>query len=90
MDLKFFVNFVYQKGESMLSKSFENEILKNLYLLEEDHQNKVLLYIKSLLKKSKGEPNDLLKFAGIFDPKELEQISKAIEEDCEKIDKNDW
>ncbi|MFN6946264.1 MAG: hypothetical protein ACK4ND_15045 [Cytophagaceae bacterium] len=74
----------------MLSKSFENEILKNLNLLEKDQQNRVLNYIKSLLKNSKGTQIDLLKFAGSFDPKEIQQISKAIEDDCENIDKNEW
>ena len=74
----------------MLRKTLENEILKGLNLLEKEHQNKVLDYIKSLLKLSKGSQPTLLKFAGSFDLAELQQISKAIEDGCENIDKNEW
>ena len=74
----------------MISKSLENEILKSLNLLEKEQQDRVLNYIKSLLKRSKGSQANLLQFAGSFDSKELEQISKAIEDGCENIDKNEW
>jgi hypothetical protein len=74
----------------MVTKAFETEILRSLNLLERDQQNKVLDYIKSLLKFSKSNQHDMLRFAGDFSPKELELMSQAIEEGCEGIDKNEW
>jgi hypothetical protein len=75
----------------MLSKAFENEFLRNLGLLSKEQQNKVLSYAKSLLKRTKNSnQQDLLQFAGSIDPKDIQEISKAIEAGCENIDKNEW
>jgi hypothetical protein len=75
----------------MLSKAFENEFLKNLNLLDKEQQNKVLTYIKSLLKKSKANNHsELLQFAGSLDPKDAQEMLIAIEAGCENIDKNEW
>jgi hypothetical protein len=39
----------------------------------------------------KGTPgNDLLRFAGSIDPSDLEAMSQAIAEGCEKVDLNAW
>jgi hypothetical protein len=51
-----------------------------------------LNYVLSFL----GEPirgtpgKELLKFVGLFPPEDLEQIKRAIEEDCGKIDASEW
>ena len=75
----------------MSSKAFENEFLKSLSLLSEEQQNKVLSYIKSLLKRTKNSSQqELLQFAGSIDPKGIQEISTAIEAGCENIDKNEW
>jgi len=74
----------------MISKTFENEFLKNLSLLNKEQQNKVLVYIKSLLSRTKQPNRDLLQLAGSIDPQDLRQMSEAIEAGCENIDKNEW
>lgn len=74
----------------MTSKAFENEFLKGLNLLSKEQQNKVISYVKALLKKTKSNSNGLLQFAGNFNTKDVQEISAAIEAGCENIDKNEW
>ncbi|HEX5167783.1 MAG TPA: hypothetical protein VFW11_01315 [Cyclobacteriaceae bacterium] len=73
----------------MKSKAFENEFLKNLEKLTQEQQEKALAYIKSLLKRDSGNER-LLQFAGSLDPTSLREMSEAIEEGCENIDKDEW
>ena len=74
----------------MLSKAFENEFFKNLTLLSKEQQSKVLAYVKSLLKKTRNTNQELLQLAGSIDPKDIREMSAAIEAGCENIDKNEW
>ena len=74
----------------MLSKAFENEFFKNLTLLSKEQQSKVLAYVKSLLKRKKNTNHELLQLAGSIDPKDIREMSAAIEAGCENIDKNEW
>lgn len=75
----------------MASKTFENEFLKDLDLLSKEQQNKVISYVKALLKRTKAsQHNGLLQFAGSLNPKDVQEISSAIEAGCESIDKNEW
>jgi hypothetical protein len=74
----------------MLSKAFENEFFKNLALLSKEQQSKVLAYVKSLLKRKKNTNQELLQLAGSIDPKDIREMSAAIEAGCENIDKNEW
>ena len=75
----------------MTSKNSENEFLKNFGLLNGEQQKKVLAYVRSLLKRTKGTPmQNLLQFAGSIDTKSIQEISTAIGEDCENVDKNEW
>lgn len=68
----------------MPSKAFETEFLKNLELLSKGQQDKVLSYAKSLLKGTKNSTQQgLLQFAGSIDPKDIQEISTAIEAGCE-------
>jgi len=75
----------------MASKAFENEFLKTLELLSKEQQNRVIAYVKELLKRTKGNNQQaLLQFAGCFKTKDVQEISSAIEAGCENIDKNEW
>ncbi len=74
----------------MVSKAFENEFFKNLTLLSKEQQRKVLAYAKSLLKRTKNTNQELLQLAGSIDPKDIREMSAAIEAGCENIDKNEW
>ena len=68
------------------------EIVERLDKLTPGQQKHILNSILSLL----GEPirgtsgKELLKFAGLFPPEDLEQIKQAIEEDCGQIDVSEW
>ncbi len=75
----------------MESKAFENEFLRNLGLLSKEQQNKVLSYVKLLLKRTRNTNQQaLLQFAGSIDREGIREISAAIEAGCENIDKNEW
>ncbi|GAB1444419.1 MAG: hypothetical protein KF860_14175 [Cyclobacteriaceae bacterium] len=75
----------------MASKTFESEFLKGLDLLSKEQQGKVISYIKALLKRTNsGQHSGLLQFAGSLNPKDVKEISSAIEAGCENIDKNEW
>ena len=68
------------------------EIVDRLDKLNPWQQKQILNYVLSFL----GEPirgtpgKELLKFVGLFPPEDLEQIKRAIEEDCGKIDASEW
>ena len=75
----------------MALKTFENEFLKTLELLSKEQQNRVIAYVKALLKRTKSNnQQDLLQFAGSFKSNDVQEISSAIEAGCENIDKNEW
>lgn len=75
----------------MASSAFENEFIKNLELLSKEQQNKVITYVKALLKITKNNNHQaLLQFAGSFRSKDVQEISAAIAAGCENIDKNEW
>jgi hypothetical protein len=75
----------------MASKTFENEFLKGLDLLSKEQQDKVISYIKALLKRTKSSQHSgLLQFAGSLNPNDVQEINSAIEGGCENIDKNEW
>ena len=74
----------------MESKAFKTELVRNLSLLSREQQNKVMSYIKTLLKRPKNvNQQDLLQFAGTIDFKGIREMSAAIEAGCEKIDTNE-
>jgi predicted CopG family antitoxin len=52
-------------------------------------QNKVLDYIRSLLKSKRKERNFMV-YHGSLDSKDANKIRKTIEDGCEKIDHNEW
>ena len=68
------------------------EIVERLDKLTPIQQKQILNSILSYL----GEPirgtsgKELLKFVGLFPPEDLEEIKKAIEEDCGKVDASEW
>ena len=55
-------------------------------------QKKILKYIRELtLSEKKGVPGkSLLKYAGSIPQDDLKTMSEAIENDCGKIDANEW
>ncbi len=54
-----------------------------------DLQHRVLDFAKSLVPKG-VEGKSLLRFEGFIPADDLERISKAIEEGCDKVDVSEW
>lgn len=67
------------------------EIKNHLLTLTPEQQKKVLQYIKSFSSPSKESSGKLLlKFIGAIDKADLEKMTLAIEDGCEKIDYAEW
>lgn len=66
-----------------------NNIQYSFGQLSQYQQRKLIEFIESMIsaKRNKG---DLLKFAGSIEPEELKKMELAINEGCEKIDRNEW
>ena len=68
------------------------EIVERLDKLTPVQQKQVLNSVLSFL----GEPirgisgKELLEFSGLFPPEDLEEIKRAIEEDCGHVDASEW
>jgi hypothetical protein len=73
----------------MQTKAFEEEVLKNLDLLNSYEQEKALAYIKSLLPRERDQTK-LLQWAGKLDEKSILEMKTAIEDGCEKVEEDAW
>ena len=69
-----------------------SQVVQQLESLPENLQRQVLGYIQGLQSEPQvGAPaTQMLKFAGSIESEELEAISSAIEDGCEKVDANEW
>ena len=76
----------------MIDAAIQSELLKELERLPPPLQQKVVDFAHSLVQaKTRGTPGDkLLRFAGIMTPEEGKEFLRAIEEDCERVDSNEW
>ncbi|RJP21781.1 MAG: hypothetical protein C4527_22980 [Candidatus Omnitrophota bacterium] len=70
----------------------ELEIYNSINQLDASQKKQVLDYVHSLIseKKRGTQGKDLLRFAGIIQKEDIEIISRAIEQDCESINLNEW
>ena len=68
------------------------EIVQRLENLSPGQQRQVLDFTLQLSGESpKGiSGKELLEFAGLFPPEDLEEMKRAIEEDCGQIDESEW
>lgn len=76
----------------MINQVFKDELLEKLNMLSTEEQQEVLDFTRSLAdKKLVGTPKrELLKFAGLIDKEDLNLMRRVIEEDCERVDPNEW
>jgi len=75
--------------------TLQNDLLNYLGQLGSDDQAKVVDFARTLAGTSKakklGVPGkELLKFAGTIPHDDLMEMKRVIEEDCERIDPNEW
>jgi mRNA-degrading endonuclease RelE of RelBE toxin-antitoxin system len=68
--------------------SISKEMQKSIQSLDKTDQNKVLNYVRSLLKNKKG--SDFPTYFGSLTKEDAKSIKNAVEEGCKKIDHNEW
>lgn len=69
-----------------------DEVIEKLKILPHDQQRQVLEFARALaLSIPRGVPGrELLRFAGALPPEEIQLMSEAIEQGCERIDGDEW
>ena len=73
----------------MTTQSVKDNLMTQIDKLPHDLQARVLDIIKALTPKG-VEGKSLLRFEGSISADDLQLMSKAIEEGCEKVDINEW
>jgi hypothetical protein len=75
-----------------INTSVKGEIIEQLDALPYELQRRVLDFTRALtLSAPKGVPGrQLLHFAGLIQPDDLQVMAQAIEAGCERIDLNEW
>jgi hypothetical protein len=73
----------------MAKTSIKDNIIAQLNSLPYDLQLRVLDFAKTLIPRG-VEGKSLLRFGGVISPDDLQLMSKAIEEGCEKVDVSEW
>ena len=76
----------------MLNVTVKKEIINQMGQLDYEHQKRVLDFARALAVTSlKGVPGkQLLSFAGTIPADDLKAMEQAIENNCEKVDLNEW
>ena len=76
----------------MVDPSLHREIFEQLGRLPVDQQRRVLEFVRTLASgEAVGVPGkEILRFAGMFDTADLKEMEKVIQEECERIDLNEW
>jgi len=69
-----------------------DEIIARVDSLPPDLQERVLHFVTSLGDPTqRGEPGAALRaFSGSLDPLSAEEMTRAIEEECERVDDDEW
>jgi hypothetical protein len=74
----------------------KRNIIKQLDNLTEEQLDKVLRFARTLEPRKETQPSpsksggNLLRFVGLIPKDDMNEIAKAIEEDCERIDYDQW
>jgi hypothetical protein len=74
----------------MATTTLQKELLETLHILTPTQQQQVLSYARSLPASKGTRGLELLSFAGAIDKNDLENISLAVQTNCEHIDSNEW
>ena len=76
----------------MPDPELENQIAGQVKKLDSEQQRQVLAFVSRLAgTKPPSVPGQALhKFAGAIDPGDLEIMARVIEEECERVNLNEW
>lgn len=72
--------------------SIIDEVVEQLRVMPQDLQSRVLEFARMLVKTEvRGTSGqELLRFAGSIPADDLQLMREAIEQDCERVDANEW
>ncbi len=73
-----------------MTKTVKDEIIDQVDRLDAPQQRKVLDFARRLTVPAGTPGRDLMLFVGCIDPADLDAMSHAIQEGCEKIEPNAW
>lgn len=75
-----------------MNVSIIDEVVEQLKSMPQHLQSQVLEFVRALVKAEvRGTPGrQLLHFAGSIPSDDLQLMREAIEQDCERVDVNDW
>ena len=75
-----------------MSESVIPTVVEQMLVLPDDVQRQVLNYLQDLRATlHRGIPGkQLVQFAGLITPEDLDQMQQAIERDCEQVDDDEW
>ncbi len=75
----------------MSNTEIQAELLKRINQLSEEEQRQVLKFASNLpASLPKKSPEHFLDLVGTLDSESAQEMLQAIEEDCERIDANEW
>ena len=76
----------------MIEDKIKIELLERMDKLSPTMQKRVVEYVQSLAESSPQGTSgaEFLKLAGTMTPEEAKEFLQAIEEDCERIDSDEW
>ncbi|MBW4620277.1 MAG: hypothetical protein KME17_13100 [Cyanosarcina radialis HA8281-LM2] len=75
-----------------MSIAIIDEVVEQLKVMPQHLQWQVLEFVRELVKSEmRGTPGQqLLRFAGSIPPDDLQLMHEAIEQDCERVDVDEW
>lgn len=73
-----------------MSTTIRDQIIEQVDRLDETQRLRLLDFARRLTAPEGTPGRDLLRFAGAIDRADLEVMSRAIQEGCEKVDPNAW
>ena len=68
-----------------MPKSLKDEIIEQIDLLQAPQQRRVLDFARGLRTPAGTPGHELVRFAGAINPVDLDSMSQAIQEGCEKV-----
>lgn len=83
---------IYDLKEDSMSISIINEVIKRLEIMPQHLQQQVLEFTQALgTNEVRGTPGQqLLCFAGSIPLKDIQLMREAIDQDCERVDIDEW
>lgn len=73
-----------------MSQTDREQIIEQVDRLDDAQQRQVLEFARRVAAPSAVPSLDLLRFAGSIDRSDLDTMSKAIEDGCERVDPSGW